>query len=197
MQETQFQSLGQKDPLEREILQYSCLGNPMDRRAWRATVHGVAKSQTQFSDYTTQSELSSLYVCFNKIPNNQKAHYIWNVNYSLSNWYNLLKQGFWCSTSQKVDCRLLFIYFEGNQYVPKWEKFVYLMGSVKLYLFSLKKCPFYWDWVSYYFCISLFVFLNDDNIKGGHVRHPCMCMHRCLTLYFQNKFNKYPQYFSL
>ena len=24
-------------------LQYSCLGNPMDRRVWRATVHGVAK----------------------------------------------------------------------------------------------------------------------------------------------------------
>ena len=24
-------------------LQYSCLGNPMDRRAWRATVHGVPK----------------------------------------------------------------------------------------------------------------------------------------------------------
>ena len=23
-------------------LQYSCLGNPMDRRGWRATVHGVA-----------------------------------------------------------------------------------------------------------------------------------------------------------
>ena len=27
-------------------LQYSCLENPMDRAAWRATVHGVAKSQT-------------------------------------------------------------------------------------------------------------------------------------------------------
>ena len=27
-------------------LQYSCLGNPMDREAWRATVHGVSKSQT-------------------------------------------------------------------------------------------------------------------------------------------------------
>ena len=26
--------------------QYSCLGNPMDREARRATVHGVAKSQT-------------------------------------------------------------------------------------------------------------------------------------------------------
>ena len=30
--------------------QYSCLGNPMDRRAWQATVHGVAKSQTPLSD---------------------------------------------------------------------------------------------------------------------------------------------------
>ena len=28
-------------------LQYSCLGNPMDRGAWQATVHGVAKSQTR------------------------------------------------------------------------------------------------------------------------------------------------------
>ena len=31
-------------------LQYSCLGNPMDRGAWWATVHGVAKSWTQLSD---------------------------------------------------------------------------------------------------------------------------------------------------
>ena len=30
-------------------LQYSCLGNPMDREAWQATVHGVAKHQTQLS----------------------------------------------------------------------------------------------------------------------------------------------------
>ena len=28
-------------------LQYSCLENPMDRGAGQATVHGVAKSQTQ------------------------------------------------------------------------------------------------------------------------------------------------------
>ena len=27
-------------------LKYSCLENPMDRGAWQATVHGVAKSQT-------------------------------------------------------------------------------------------------------------------------------------------------------
>ena len=30
-------------------LQYSCLGNPMDRGAWWATVHGVTKSQTRLS----------------------------------------------------------------------------------------------------------------------------------------------------
>ena len=28
-------------------LQYSCLENPMDRGAWRATVHGVVKSRTR------------------------------------------------------------------------------------------------------------------------------------------------------
>ena len=27
-------------------LQYSCLENPIDRRSWQATVHGVTKSQT-------------------------------------------------------------------------------------------------------------------------------------------------------
>ena len=33
-------------------LQYSCLENPMDRRAWWATVHGVVKSQTRLSNFT-------------------------------------------------------------------------------------------------------------------------------------------------
>ena len=34
------------------LLQYSCLGNPMDRGAWWATVHGVGKSRTQLNDLT-------------------------------------------------------------------------------------------------------------------------------------------------
>ena len=33
-------------------LQYSCLENSMDRGAWWATVHGVAKSRTRPSDLT-------------------------------------------------------------------------------------------------------------------------------------------------
>ena len=31
-------------------VQYSCLENPMDTGAWRATVHGVKESQTKLSD---------------------------------------------------------------------------------------------------------------------------------------------------
>ena len=40
MQETWVQSLGWEDPLE----------EPMDRGAWQAIVHGVAKSQTELND---------------------------------------------------------------------------------------------------------------------------------------------------
>ena len=39
-------SLHGEYPLEKEmanLLQYSCLENPMDRGAWRATVHGVTR----------------------------------------------------------------------------------------------------------------------------------------------------------
>ena len=32
-------------------LKYSCLENPKDRRAWRAMVHGAAKSQTRLSTH--------------------------------------------------------------------------------------------------------------------------------------------------
>ena len=34
-------------------LQYSCLENPMGGGAWWTTVHGVAKSWTQLSDFTS------------------------------------------------------------------------------------------------------------------------------------------------
>ena len=35
-------------------LQYSCLENPMDRGAWRATVNGVAKCWTGLNRLSTQ-----------------------------------------------------------------------------------------------------------------------------------------------
>ena len=47
MQETWVQSLGQEDPLEKEMATHSSIlawKNPMDRGAWQATVHGVARA---------------------------------------------------------------------------------------------------------------------------------------------------------
>ena len=37
------------------LLQYSCLKNPIDGWAWKATVHGAAKSCTQLSTYTQKN----------------------------------------------------------------------------------------------------------------------------------------------
>ena len=46
-------------------LQYSCLGNPMDRGAWQATVHGVAKSQMRLSNWAHKiHDLTRLSVSF-------------------------------------------------------------------------------------------------------------------------------------
>ena len=35
--------------------QYSCLGNPMNREAWQATVHKVAQSRTQLKQLSTHA----------------------------------------------------------------------------------------------------------------------------------------------
>ena len=44
-------------------LRHPCLGNPIDRGAWRATVCGDARTQTQLSDQTTTRYTSSLLFC--------------------------------------------------------------------------------------------------------------------------------------
>ena len=41
-------------------LQYSCLENPMGGGAWKAAVHGVAKSRTRLSDFTFTFHLHAL-----------------------------------------------------------------------------------------------------------------------------------------
>ena len=54
-EEKLVQSLGQEDPLEEgngNSLKYSCLENPMDRGAWRTTVHKVTKCQTRLNNWT-------------------------------------------------------------------------------------------------------------------------------------------------
>ena len=71
-------------------LQYSCLESPMARGAWWATVHGVAKSQTQLSDQYTHTLLTKQMVgrlefsqhwryripCLGKNHRNEKCAYL-------------------------------------------------------------------------------------------------------------------------
>ena len=49
-------------------LQYSCLGNPIGRGTWRATVHGVTKSQTRLSMHASKlnkhMSLSEIFKCW-------------------------------------------------------------------------------------------------------------------------------------
>ena len=55
MFKTQVRSLGQEDPLEQgndNPLQYSCLENPMDRKAWRATVHRLQRIEHDLATNT-------------------------------------------------------------------------------------------------------------------------------------------------
>ena len=60
LEQTVFKSIKQIKPprkcvekcVEKYPLQYSYLANPMDGGAWKAAVHGVAKSQTRLSNFT-------------------------------------------------------------------------------------------------------------------------------------------------
>ena len=63
MRETWVLSLGWEDPLEDGMATHSSIlawRIPMDRGAWQATVHGVAKSQTQLSDFTHTVGLNAM-----------------------------------------------------------------------------------------------------------------------------------------
>ena len=59
MQETWIRFLGLEDPLEEGMATHSSIlawRILMDRGAWWATVHGVAKSQTRLSDQAQHTE---------------------------------------------------------------------------------------------------------------------------------------------
>ena len=60
MQETQVRPLDREDPLEEGMAIHSIilLENPMDRGAWWATVHRVAKSWIQLERLSTHSYLN-------------------------------------------------------------------------------------------------------------------------------------------
>ena len=62
MQETWVRSLGWEDPLEKEMATTPVFlpGESLDRGVWWATFHGVAKSRTRLSDFTSASKFFKL-----------------------------------------------------------------------------------------------------------------------------------------
>ena len=67
MQEMLVQSLGQEDPLEEcNPLQYFCLENSMDKGAWWATVHRVAKSRTRLKWLSTHAHMHTVKISKSK-----------------------------------------------------------------------------------------------------------------------------------
>ena len=66
MQDIWVQSLGWEDPLEEGMATHSSIlawRIPMDRGAWRATVHGVAKSQLNDKVHTKhQNKVRYIYL---------------------------------------------------------------------------------------------------------------------------------------
>ena len=107
-------------------LQYSCLENSMDRSAWWATVHGVAKSWTQLSNFHfTFFPLVtiSLWVCFSSV--NKfictiflDSTYIWySICLSLSDLPNLVGKSL--GPSMLLQMALFYFLYECFVYIYK------------------------------------------------------------------------------
>ena len=67
-------------------LQHSCLENPMDGGAWWPTVHGVAKSQIQLSNFTNwylEFSLCGVLFCLGPCPMNYGSLPLVSLNYGL------------------------------------------------------------------------------------------------------------------
>ena len=73
-------------------LQYSCLENPMDRGAWRATVHRVAKSRTRLKWLSITIVCSILYLASASQCNISEIHP--HVRTSRSLWISVLLCGY-------------------------------------------------------------------------------------------------------
>ena len=68
-------------------LQYSCLENPMDWGAWWATVHGVTKSWTWLSDFTSLYMESKPHTCLTKWEYSRQTESL-NYNPTLHIWHS-------------------------------------------------------------------------------------------------------------
>ena len=121
MSETQVWSLGREDPLEKRMATYSSIlywENSMDRGAWWATVHGIAKNQMHLSDFEQESIWDhNLW--------GHKIRWLWEADlykpaFLISVQLMLVKPlSFWVVTTETISRD--FHMLSGEQYHPSWQ----------------------------------------------------------------------------
>ena len=120
---------GHRNPLE-----YSCLENPVDRGAWRATVHKVAKSQTQLKWLSTHACIYTHIHIHNTYVGDQKHNYI-----SLKNFEHLLRI-LWLL--------LLLLIFVFKKKIPKFKFKKAIENNIGIPCDSLSKRDFFKQHIS-------------------------------------------------
>ena len=106
-------------------LQYSCLENPMDRGAWKFTVHGVAKSRTRLSDFTLpyHSAPQRKIRCFSYhfyLQNRSEKLYMWKM-WWVTGQHNLAKSA-WENTICSVGKEMVPSYSCWSQLLVGWPR---------------------------------------------------------------------------
>ena len=129
-------------------LQHSCLENSMDRGAWWATVHGVAKSQTRLSNYHCHfhnwiSHGKSL--LHRPCPMNQTTSLLWTQLYFLYWWIFFSNPAFSFRAMQDIHQTFLT---EARTYFCLSEFFFLYM-----WYYQLKDCKVLCHWTSLSFNI--------------------------------------------
>ena len=118
-------------------LQYSCLENPMDRGAWKAAVHGVARSWTWLSDFTFTFHFSLS--CIGEgngnplqcscLENPRDGEAWWAAIYGVSQSRTRLKRLSSSSSSSSTSGILKSIFTLTSKYTlslwPHWNLFIY------------------------------------------------------------------------
>ena len=122
-------------------LQYSCLGNPMDRGAWRATVLGVVKSQTWLNMcahtvYIPFSRVSSIH--WGSMPLNSSI-VLWLVICEQKWAFVSLSTWFLCPSATVLQCTI--------QRLP-YQTWTYIENAMHVLFRQLSILDGYWEKVS-------------------------------------------------
>ena len=110
-------------------LQCSCLDNPMDRGAWRATVHGVVKSRTRLKRLSTKTCTGKLNR-FTKVPKVNHTSCKTQIHFTLTEKLNYLLNSYLTKDSLTTEEKKTQSFpkkpFDANQFTSTGQKYIFL-----------------------------------------------------------------------